>query len=110
MRHCWRSKDELISDVVLWTPSHGRASLGRPTRTYIQQFCTDTVCSQEDLLEAIDERDERREREREREREKSVQAAWQDDDDDDVHISFVYIYIYRTSLFKTFIPILSSHS
>ena len=26
--HCWRSKDELISDVVQWTPSHGRASVG----------------------------------------------------------------------------------
>ena len=23
--HCWRSKDELISDVLLWTPTHGRA-------------------------------------------------------------------------------------
>ena len=23
--HCWRSRDELISDVILWTPSHGRA-------------------------------------------------------------------------------------
>ena len=23
--HCWRSRDELISDVLLWTPSHGRA-------------------------------------------------------------------------------------
>ena len=22
--HCWRSSDELISDVLLWTPSHGR--------------------------------------------------------------------------------------
>ena len=21
-RHCWRSRDELISDVLLWTPSH----------------------------------------------------------------------------------------
>ena len=28
--HCWRSRDELISDVLLWTPTHGRAkaSLG----------------------------------------------------------------------------------
>ena len=33
--HCWRSKDELISDVRLWTPSHGRAKAGQPTRTYI---------------------------------------------------------------------------
>ena len=22
--HCWRSRDELIRDVLLWTPSHGR--------------------------------------------------------------------------------------
>ena len=34
--HCWRSKDELRSDVLLWTPSHGRAKAGRPARTYIQ--------------------------------------------------------------------------
>ena len=28
--HCWRSKDELISDVLLWTPSHVRAKARRP--------------------------------------------------------------------------------
>ena len=53
--HCWRSKSEIISDVLLWTPSHGRASVGRPTRTYLQQLCTDTWCSLEDLPGAIDE-------------------------------------------------------
>ena len=37
--HCWRSRDELISDVLLWTPTHGRAKAGRPARTYIQQLC-----------------------------------------------------------------------
>ena len=26
--HCWRSRDELISDVLLWTPTHGRAKAG----------------------------------------------------------------------------------
>ena len=31
-RNCWRSRDELISDVILWIPSHGRAKAGRPTR------------------------------------------------------------------------------
>ena len=31
--HCWRSRDELISDVLLWTPAHGRAKAGRPART-----------------------------------------------------------------------------
>ena len=28
--HCWRSRDKLISDVLLWTPSYGRAKAGRP--------------------------------------------------------------------------------
>ena len=32
---CWRSKDELISDVLLWTPAYGQAKAGRPARTYI---------------------------------------------------------------------------
>ena len=26
--HCWRSRDELISDVLLWTPTYGRAKAG----------------------------------------------------------------------------------
>ena len=56
--HCWRSRDELISDVLLWTPSHGRAKAGRPARTnYIQQLCADTECSPEDLPEAMDDRE-----------------------------------------------------
>ena len=45
--HSWRSRDELISDVLLWTPSHGRAKAGWPARTYIQQLCEDTGCSPE---------------------------------------------------------------
>ena len=56
-RHCWRSRDELISDVLLWTPTHGRAKAGRPARTYIQQLCEDTECSPEDLLEAMNDRE-----------------------------------------------------
>ena len=34
--HCWRSRDELIRDVLLWTPTHGRAKAGRHARTYTQ--------------------------------------------------------------------------
>ena len=51
--HCWRSKDELISDVLPWTPSHGGAKVGRPAGTYTQQLCVDTGCSLEDLPEAM---------------------------------------------------------
>ena len=40
--HCWRSRDELKRDVLLWTPTHSRAKAGRPARTYIQQLCEDT--------------------------------------------------------------------
>ena len=57
-RYCWRSKGELISDVFLWTPSHGRVSVERPTRTSLQLLCADTGCSLEDLPEAMDDRDE----------------------------------------------------
>ena len=32
--HCWRSRDEFISDVLLWTPANGREKAGRPARTY----------------------------------------------------------------------------
>ena len=54
--HSWRSKDNLVSDVLLWwTPSHGWAKAGRPARTYIQQLCADTGCSPEDLREAMDD-------------------------------------------------------
>ena len=60
--HCWRSKDELISDVLLWTPTHGRAKAGRPARTYIQQLCEDTGCCPEDLPEAMNDREKWRER------------------------------------------------
>ena len=60
--HCWRSKYELISDILLWTPSHGRAKVGRPARTYIQHLCGDTGYSLEDHLWAMDDRDRLRER------------------------------------------------
>ena len=60
--HCWRSRDELIRDVLLWIPTHGRAKAGRPARTYIQQLCEDTGCCPEDLPWAMNDREEWRER------------------------------------------------
>ena len=55
--HCWRSKDKIISDVLLWTPTYGQAKAGRPARTYIQQ-----LCNPEDLPEAMNNREKWRER------------------------------------------------
>ena len=57
-RYCYRSKNEPISDVLLWTPLHGQSSVGQPIRTYLPQLCTDTGYSLEDLLEVMDDRDE----------------------------------------------------
>ena len=55
--HCWNSKDELISDVLLWTPAYGPAKAGRTARTYIQQLCKDTECSLEDRPEVMNDRE-----------------------------------------------------
>ena len=60
--HCWKNRDELIRDVLLWTPAHVRAKAGRPARTYIQQLCEDTGCCPEDLPRAMNDREEWRER------------------------------------------------
>ena len=64
---------EHISDIHQWTPSLGRAKVGRPARTYIQQICAHTRCNLVDSLETGGERRP----------EKSVIAARHDDDDDD---------------------------
>ena len=52
--HCWRSRDELISDVLRRIPSYGRTKAGR---TYIQQLCKDSGCNPEDLPEAMNDRE-----------------------------------------------------
>ena len=60
--HCWRTRDDLINNVLLWTPTYGRAKVGRPARIYIQQLCEDTGCSPEDLPEGMNDREKWRER------------------------------------------------
>ena len=70
--HCWRSKDELINDVL-------QAKAGRPARTYIQQLCEDTGCSPEDQPEAMNDG----EKWRERVRDIRTNGTTHDDDDDD---------------------------
>ena len=71
--HCWRSRDELIRDVLLWIPTHGRAKAGRPARTYIQQLCEDMGCCPEDLPRAMNDKEEWRERARDI---RATSATW----------------------------------
>ena len=78
--HCWRSRDELISDVLLWTPTYYRAKAERPARTYIQQLCEDMGCT----LKACQRRWTIG-RSGERGSGISVLVARHDDDDDDIY-------------------------
>ena len=50
-------KDELISVVLLWKPTHGHAGVGRPPRTYMNQLCKDAGCIAEDLPGAMNDRE-----------------------------------------------------
>ena len=60
--HSWRSRDELISDVLLWTSSHGRAKAGQQAQSSIQQLYEDSGYSPGDLPEAMNDREGWREK------------------------------------------------
>ena len=42
--HCWRSKDKLISYVLLWISRHWCATVGWPPKAYIRHLCVNTGC------------------------------------------------------------------
>ena len=60
--HGWRNRDEIISDVLLWTPHILPSKGGRPARKYKQWLCENTGCSPEDLSEAMKDKEKCRER------------------------------------------------
>ena len=55
--HYWRSRDELISDVLLWTPSHGRAKAGRLAQTYCSshRFSLENQCPRQAIRPHTDQ-------------------------------------------------------
>ena len=83
--HCWRNKNELINDVLLWIPSGGGEKAG--LLAYIQQLGANTGKRLEDLPWAMDDRNKWRERVREI-RACSVTSWWY------IYI-YIYIYIYK---------------
>ena len=91
--HCWRSRDELIRDVLLWTPTHGRAKAGRPARTYIQQLCEDTGCCPEDLPRAMNDREEWRERVRDIRATSAIWWWWLFGYSQSLYTWHIYIYM-----------------
>ena len=56
--HCWRSKDEVASDLILWQPQHGNRSRGRPAKTYIDQLRDDTdLLTTDEIKTAMNDRE-----------------------------------------------------
>ena len=53
---CWRAKNELACQTVLWKPTHGKANAGRHYTTYIDQLWSDTGCTSEELPTAMTDR------------------------------------------------------
>ena len=42
---CWRKKDEVLSDPLLWEPKHNTRKRGRPATTYVDKLRNDTGLS-----------------------------------------------------------------
>ena len=55
--HCWRSKGKIVPQLLLWEPSHGKRSRGRPAKTYLGQLVEYTGLAKEDLPRKMDDRD-----------------------------------------------------
>ena len=55
--HCYRSKDEVVSNLILWTTKRGKAKVGRPGKTYTKQLTEDADCQLEDLPRAMQDRE-----------------------------------------------------
>ena len=54
--HCWRSKNEVVSDLVLWEPKHGKRSVGGQPRTFVDLLEADTGVPRDCLSTAMDDR------------------------------------------------------
>ena len=54
--HCWRSKNEVASDLVLWEPKHGKRSVGGQARTFVDLQEVDIGLPRDSLPVAMDDR------------------------------------------------------
>ena len=55
--HCYGSKDEVVSDLILWTPKHSKSKVGRPSKTYSKRLTEDADCQLEDLPKTMEDRE-----------------------------------------------------
>ena len=55
--HCWKIKNEVVRDLVLWEPKHGKRSIGGRARTIVDLLEADTGVPRDCLPAAMDDRD-----------------------------------------------------
>ena len=53
--HCCRSKDEVVTNLILCTPKHGKAKVRQPSKTYTKQLTENADCQLEDLPRAMED-------------------------------------------------------
>ena len=58
----WRSREEMISEVLLWEPLHGQRKPGRLQKTYTAKLRDDSGCTTDELKTAMGDRYEWRQR------------------------------------------------
>ena len=54
--HCWRSKNEVVSDLVLWEPKHSKRSVGGHARTFASLLEADIGVPRDCLLASMGDR------------------------------------------------------
>ena len=54
--HCWGSKNEVVSDLVLWEPKQGKRSIGGQARTFVDLLEADIGVPRDCLLAVMDDR------------------------------------------------------
>ena len=55
--HCWRRKDELCSQLLLWEPTHGKRRVGAPAKTYVNLLEDDTGIKKEEFQKLMGDRE-----------------------------------------------------
>ena len=56
--YCWRSREQMISEVLLWEPLHGQRKPGRPQKMYTAQLRNDSGYTTYELKMAMGDRHE----------------------------------------------------
>ena len=53
---CWCSKDEVVSQVMMWEQNHGKRPKGRPAKTFFDQLAQESGLTRDDLPKVMEDR------------------------------------------------------